>query len=184
MRVVVRALLNSPNRYYRVIVPGERDDQVLMPRLSLRRLVLMSPPELDSLIDAAKAELVSRRRPADDVRLLLQAQVVRAGYAWNELFPGVPAPFDPPADVPPDGLVTKRGDAYPLLLAWPVQEVGFAVPLEKVQRAVGLSENWPEFYSQLEHALRQGWLHFRGRDHAYLTEAGRKATSPTHDNNG
>lgn len=51
--------------------------------------------------------------------------------------------------------------------------------LEKIQHAVGLSDNWPEFYSQLEHAVRHGWLHFRVRAHAhaYLTESSRQATS-------
>lgn len=156
-----------------------------MTRLSLRRLGLLSPPELDRLIGAAQAELVSRRRPADEVKLILQAHVVLSGYAWEELFPAHPAPFDPPADVPPYELATKRGDAvHPLLVAWPVQEVGLSVPLEKVQRAMGLQETWSEFYSQLEHAVRQGWLHYRGRDHAYLTESGRLATFATPDNNG
>lgn len=126
----------------------------------------MSPSELNRLIDAAQ---------------VVQAHVVHAGYAWEEVFPGHRAPFNPP-DALPDAPVATRCDALlPLLIAWPVQEVGLSVLLETVQREMGLQETWPEFYSQQERAVRQGWLHFRGRDHAYLTESGRLATFTTCD---
>lgn len=134
------------------------------------KLSLLSLQDLDVLIAAARAELVSRRRAADDVRLMLQAAVALEGWQWHEVFPEcVPLPIHTELDAP------CMPRVHALLMSWAelvARKADREMRIADLQTRVGASEDWPGFIADVEIAVRQGLMYFRGRDHLVLSPLG------------